>query len=52
MTTTTVTDTRHIRELLPLGLIRDLQGAHPPVSEERPSPSIREAIIRWLNEEL
>ncbi|MBN1208201.1 MAG: hypothetical protein JXB05_25285 [Myxococcaceae bacterium] len=52
MTTATATDTRHIRDLLPMGLIRDLQGAQPAMSEEKPTPSIREAIIRWLNQEL
>ena len=54
MTTATATDTRHIRDVLPLGLIRDLPGARatqPPPREEPPS-SIKVAIVRWLNEEL
>ncbi len=54
MSTTTASDTRHIREVLPLGLIRDLLPARkvqPPPPPAPPS-SIRMAITRWLNEEL
>ncbi|HYH98155.1 hypothetical protein [Hyalangium sp.] len=52
--TATATDTRHIRELLPLGLMRDLPGALPaqPLPPEEPPSSITRAIVRWLNEEL
>jgi hypothetical protein len=48
------TDTRHIRELLPLGLIRDLPAARyaqPPPRMEQPA-SLKVAIVRWLNAEL
>jgi hypothetical protein len=44
----------HIRQVLPLAMARDLEGtrlAHPSSPSERPA-SIKEAIIRWLNEEL
>lgn len=54
MSATTATDTRHIREVLPLGLIRDLlpvRKVKPPPLPEPPS-SLRVAIVRWLNEEL
>jgi hypothetical protein len=54
MSTTTATDTRHIREVLPLGLIRDLLPARPaqsPLPLAPPSP-LKAAIVRWLNEEL
>jgi hypothetical protein len=54
MSTTTATDTRHIRELLPLGLIRDLLPARRPQPPPPPEPpsALRVAIVRWLNEEL
>jgi hypothetical protein len=54
MSTTTATDTRHIREVLPLGLIRDLLPARKvqPPPPPAPQSSIRTAIVRWLNEEL
>lgn len=54
MTAATTTDTRHIREVLPQGLIRELlptRPAQPPPPLEPPSP-LRVAIVRWLNEEL
>jgi hypothetical protein len=54
VTTATATDTRHIREVLPMGLMRDLPGmSHllPPPPVEQPS-SIKAAIVRWLNAEL
>ncbi|MFL5343728.1 MAG: hypothetical protein ACJ8AT_03000 [Hyalangium sp.] len=54
MTTATASDTRHIREVLPMGLMRDLPGmSHllPPPPAEPPS-SIKVAIVRWLNAEL
>lgn len=54
MSTTTATDTRHIREVLPLGLIRDLlptRQAQAPRPSAQPSP-LKVAIIRWLHEEL
>jgi hypothetical protein len=54
MSTTTATDTRHIREVLPLGLIRDLlpkRQAQPAPLPAQPSP-LKTAIIRWLHEEL
>jgi hypothetical protein len=43
-----------IREVLPRAMARDLEGtrlARPSPPSERPA-SIKEAIIRWLNEEL
>lgn len=54
MSTTTATDTRHIREVLPLGLIRDLLPARPaqPMQPLAPPSSLKVAIIRWLHEEL
>ena len=54
MTTTTASDTRHIRDVLPLGFLRELQAARPPQQPPRKEPpsSIKGAIIRWLNEEL
>jgi hypothetical protein len=54
MTTTTATDTRHIREVLPLGLIRDLLPARQVQSPPLPAPPspLKAAIVRWLNEEL
>ncbi len=54
MTTATASDTRHIRDVLPTGLIRELQGARPaqPPPRQESSSSIKGAIIRWLNEEL
>ncbi len=55
MTTATASDTRHIREVLPKGLMRDLPGmSHllPPQPAQQPSSSIKAAIVRWLNEEL
>jgi hypothetical protein len=54
VTTATATDTRHIRDVMPLGLTRELQGARPSQSPPRQEPpsSIKGAIIRWLNEEL
>ncbi|HVG62675.1 MAG TPA: hypothetical protein VNA24_29185 [Hyalangium sp.] len=54
MSTTSATGTRHIREVLPLGLIRDLlpaRQAQAPRPPGQPSP-LKVAIIRWLNEEL
>lgn len=51
---TSTSDTRHIRKVLPLGLIRDLlptRPAQPPALPEPPS-AVRVAIVRWLNEEL
>jgi hypothetical protein len=54
VTTATATDTRHIRDVLPMGLLRDLKGLgamqSPPPAE--PPSSIKAAIARWLNEEL
>lgn len=54
MSTTTATDTRHIREVLPLGLIRDLLPARLAQPAQLPAPQspLKVAIIRWLNEEL
>jgi len=54
VTAATATDTRHIRDVLPLGLIRELQGVRPPQPppREEPPSSIKVAIVRWLNEEL
>ena len=43
-----------IRQVLPLAMTRELEGkrpAHPSSPSERPA-SVKEAIIRWLNEEL
>jgi hypothetical protein len=55
MSSTTATDTRHIREVLPLGLIRDLLPARK-VQQQPPLPAppspLKAAIVRWLNEEL
>jgi hypothetical protein len=54
MTNPISTDTRHIREVLPMGLMRDLPGMSnviPPPPVEPPS-SLKAAIVRWLNEEL
>lgn len=55
MTSTTASDTRHIRDVLPFGLIRDLRDVRPtqpPPPAEPPSASIKDAIVRWLNAEL
>ena len=54
MTTATARDTRHIREVLPMGLLRDLPGMSPqlPPPPAEPPSSIKVAIVRWLNEEL
>jgi hypothetical protein len=52
VTSTTATDTRHIRDVLPLGFIRELQGTRPPQPPPTQPSSIKSAIIRWLNEEL
>jgi hypothetical protein len=54
MSTTTATDTRHIREVLPLGLIRDLLPARKTQPAPLPAPPspLKAAIIRWLHEEL
>jgi hypothetical protein len=54
MSSATATDTRHIREVLPLGLIRDLlptRKVQPPPLPAPPSP-LKAAVIRWLHEEL
>ena len=54
MTAATATDTRHIRHVLPLGLIRELPGMSamlPPPPAEPPAP-LKAAVVRWLNEEL
>ena len=52
---TTVTSAgTHIRQVLPPAMARELEGsrlARPSSLAERPA-SIKEAIIRWLNEEL
>jgi hypothetical protein len=54
MTTATSPAATRLREALPLSLVRELEGVlsgrHPPPAE-RPA-SIKEALIRWLNEEL
>jgi hypothetical protein len=50
---TAATSTR-TRDVLPLALARDFEGtrtARPQSPSERPA-SIKEAILRWLNEEL
>ena len=54
MTTATVQDTRHIRDMLSLEFLQELQNAHPAKPPPRPqgSASIKSAIARWLNEEL
>ncbi|WP_224242840.1 hypothetical protein [Hyalangium gracile] len=54
MTTASPTDTRHVREVLPLGLMRDLPGmsAALPAPPAEPPSSIKAAIVRWLNAEL
>jgi hypothetical protein len=54
VTSSTATDTRHIREVLPLGLIRDLQAARPALPQPAVTPpsSLKAAIVRWFNEEL
>lgn len=54
MTTATASDTRHVRELLPAGLVRDMPGmsASPSWPPTAPPSSIKAAIVRWLNEEL
>jgi hypothetical protein len=54
VSTTTATDTRHIREVFPLGLIRDLLPARQAQPAQPPAPpsSLKVAIIRWLHEEL
>jgi hypothetical protein len=51
---TTASDTRHLRELLPAGLVRDLPGmsASLPPPHAAPPSSIKVAIVRWLNEAL
>lgn len=56
MTTATVsiTASTRTRDVLPLGLARDFEGSRatrPQQNSERPA-SIKEAIMRWLNEEL
>jgi hypothetical protein len=54
MSTTTATDTRHIRQVLPLGLIRDLLPARKVQPPPLPAPQspLTAAIVRWLHEEL
>jgi hypothetical protein len=54
VTTATASDTRHVRELLPAGLVRDLPGmsATLPRLPAAPPSSIKAALVRWLNEEL
>jgi hypothetical protein len=53
-----LSDTRHIRAVLPMGLMRDLPGMStwlpPPPAEPpaEPRPSIKVAIFHWLNQEL
>ena len=52
--TATTTASTRTRDVLPLGLARDFEGArptHPQSPSGRPA-SIKEAIMRWLNEEL
>lgn len=54
MSTTTATDTQHIRAVLPLGLIRDLLPGQKTPPQPRPAPPspLKAAIVRWLHEEL
>jgi hypothetical protein len=54
MSTTTAPDTRHIREVLPLGLIRDLLPARQAQAPRPAAPpsSLKAVIVRWLHEEL
>lgn len=52
-TATTSASTR-TRDVFPLALTREFEGTHmarPPSSAQRPA-SIKDAVIRWLNEEL
>jgi hypothetical protein len=54
VTTATASDTRHLHELLPAGLVRDLPGMSAALLRPSASPpsSIKAAIVRWLNQEL
>jgi hypothetical protein len=52
--TAATTASTRTRDVLPLGLSRDFEGpraARPQSPSERPA-SIKEAVTRWLNEEL
>ena len=52
--TAATTASTRTREVLPLGLTRDFEGTrptHPQSPSGRPA-SIKEAVVRWLNEEL
>ncbi|HLL04473.1 MAG TPA: hypothetical protein VK539_28070 [Myxococcaceae bacterium] len=52
--TASTTASTRTREVLPFALTRDYEGArptHPQSPSGRPA-SIKEAIMRWLNEEL
>lgn len=52
--TAATTASTRTRDVLPLALARDFEGArltHAQSPSGRPA-SIKEAIIRWLNEEL
>jgi hypothetical protein len=52
--TASITARTRTRDVLPLGLARDFEGSRgsrPQQPSERPA-SIKEAIMRWLNEEL
>lgn len=56
MTTATAQDTRHLREVLSLELLQELQNASPrppkPAPRKEDASSIKGAIARWLNEQL
>jgi hypothetical protein len=54
VTAATARDTRHIRQVLPMGLLRDLPGMSPPLpsAPAEPPSSIKVAVVRWLNEAL
>jgi hypothetical protein len=52
--TASTTASTRTRDVLPLAMARDLEGtrmARPSSPSGRPA-SIKDAIIRWLNEEL
>lgn len=52
--TASTTASTRTREVLPFALARDYEGTrstHPQSPSGRPA-SIKEAIMRWLNEEL
>lgn len=52
----TAQDTRHIREVLSLEFLQELQNASPrtlkPSPRKEAASSIKGAISRWLNEQL